>query len=195
MRSSGRFTRGWVPTIRKEDFHMHRLRSIASLFFLASLVVLPAAYAGEGPFAGVNLGVSEPTNGNYRAHVETGAMAAPYFGFMANDYIGLQLEFPFMFQMPDNDDRRFFQSNIDNENQTTTLFGMTGGPRLSLPLSEAADLYVTALGGGFKGLGGRLNQWAPGFSVGGGLDFYVMPNLAVGLFGRWNRAYMSPHPT
>ncbi len=151
--------------------------------------------AREGGYVGLDLGVSEPTNDNYRSHVQTGGVAAPYAGYMFNDYLGLQGQFQFLFQQPDNDNRRFFQSNIENENQTTTMGGLTIGPRLQVPLGDLVSLYATGQGGGYKGFGGRLNQWAPGFSVGGGLDFNITDNVAVGLFGRWNRAYMAPHPT
>jgi OmpA-OmpF porin, OOP family len=166
-----------------------------SLFALAAVTPPTGAYAGEGgPFVGVDLGVSEPSNDNYRAHVQTGATGAPFAGFMFNDYVGLEVQGHFTAQQPDNDHRRELQSNIQNENQWTTMAGATAGPRLSLPLGDVAGLYLTGQGGGFKGLGGRLNQLAPGFSVGGGLDFYLTPDFSVGLFGRYNRAYMSPHP-
>lgn len=151
-------------------------------------------HAVDGPFIGLNLGVSEPTNDNYRSHVDTGATAAPYGGYMFNDYLGLQGGLHMNFQPPDDNDERP-QANLDNRNQWTTMLGATVGPRLQLPLGDLFDVYLTAQGGGFKGLGGRLNQWAPGFQTGGGIDYNLTPQLAIGLFGNWNRAYMAPHPT
>jgi outer membrane protein OmpA-like peptidoglycan-associated protein len=163
-------------------------------WFLTSLlfIVLVArdAAAGEGPFVGVDLGVSEPTNANYRAHVKTGGGASPFAGYMFNDYIGVQGQIHFVFQEPDNDHRGF-----ENENQTTTLFGATIGPRLSLPLGEFLELYGTGQGGGFGGLSGRLKNAGAGFSLGGGVDVELTPSIAVGAFGRWNHAFMSPKPT
>jgi len=173
---------------------MNRLRLSPLFLLLGLMLALPAARAAEGPFVGVDAGVSEPTNGEYRAHVQTGVSGAPFAGYMFNDYLGLQGEFQIIAQEPDNDNRRFFQPNINNENQYTTILGLTVGPRLQVPLGELLDLYITAQGGGFKGVSGRLNQLAPGFSVGGGLDINITDNIAVGLFGRWNRAYMAPHP-
>ena len=131
----------------------------------------------------------QATNDNYRAHVQDGATANPYVGYMFNEYLGVQGQLHFTFQEPDNDGRGFAK-----ENQTTTLFGGTIGPRVSLPLGEFVELYGTAQGGVFTGLSGRLNHTAPGFSLGGGIDFNVTPQFAVGVFGRWNRAYMSPRP-
>ena len=178
---------------------MVRLRSVLALSFLGVLMVASTVYAGgPAPFIGLEVGASEPTNSNYRAHVQTGIEASPLAGYMFNDYLGLQGQLHFIYQEPDSDGRRANNApggGIDNENQITTLAGATLGPRLQLPLGDLFDVYVTAQGGGFKGLSGRLNQWAPGFLACGGLDFNVTKNFSIGLFGRWNRAYMAPHPT
>jgi outer membrane protein OmpA-like peptidoglycan-associated protein len=141
------------------------------------------------PFVGIDLGVSEPTNANYRGHVETGGTGNPFAGYMFNDYLGVQGQLHFTFQEPDNHHWGFA-----GENDTTGVFGGTIGPRLSIPLGDLVELYGTGQGGGFTGMHGRVNHTAPGFSVGGGLDFNVTRNVAIGAFGRWNRAYMAPRP-
>lgn len=203
---------------------MNRQRSSLALMLFILMVLVPAARAQQvaqrseretttttrtttstrtytvsegGPFFGVDLGVAEPTNDNFRHHVQTGASLSPFIGYMMNDYLGIQSNLYFNFWPPDNDHRAGLpgQTGLDHENRYTTMFGATVGPRLSIPLGDVVELYGTGQGGAFKGLGGRLNQWAPGFSVGGGVDFYATPNFAIGLFGRWNRAYMAPHPT
>ena len=191
---------------------MNRQRFLLTVFLLTLIAVAPAAHAqvvgqrttsraytvSEGyPYLGVDLGVAEPTNNNFRAHVQTGGSGSPFVGYMFNDWLGLQSNLDFNFWPPDNDHRSGLpgQTGLDHENRYTTMLGLTAGPRVVIPISDLFDLYGIAQGGGFKGMGGRLNQWAPGFSVGGGLDVNLTENLAVGLFGRWNRAYMSPHPT
>ncbi|HEX7406509.1 MAG TPA: OmpA family protein [Candidatus Binatia bacterium] len=183
---------------------MNRQKSFLTLLTLFLLMVAPVARAqrapaktdGGGPFFGVDLGVSEPTNDNYRAHVHTGGTAAPFAGYMLNDWLGIQGQLHFTFQPPDNDHGRDMpgQVGLNHENRYTTMAGVTVGPRIAQPIGDLLELYATGQGGGFKGVSGRLNQWAPGFSVGGGLDVNVMPNFSVGLFGRWNRAYMAPRP-
>jgi len=173
---------------------MGKAQKWVALSVLGMVAAVPAARATDGAFVGLDLGVSEPTNDNYRAHVHTGVSGNPFAGYMFNDYLGLQGQFHFVGQPPDDDKRRFSQNNINNETQWTTMAGLTIGPRFQIPLGEYIDLYATGQGGGFKGLGGRLNQWAPGFSVGGGIDFNITDSVAVGAFGRWNRAYMAPHP-
>jgi len=188
-----------------------RLIGFLVLAVLALIAGPPSVYANEGAFVGADLGVSAPTNDNYSQHVDAGGAIAPYGGYMFNDYFGLLGQLHFNFQPPDVDGRKWRNacppnvsycapagsqlSLINNESQYTTIFGLTVGPRFNVPLfNHLFDLHADVQGGGFKGLGGRLNQWAPGFYAGGGLDFNVTPHFSVGAFGRWNRAYMSPHP-
>jgi OOP family OmpA-OmpF porin len=49
-------------------------------------------------------------------------------------------------------------------------------------------------GGGYTGLSGTLRTTAPGYSLGGGLDYYITDNVTVGVFGRFNRTYQAPRP-
>ncbi len=176
---------------------MQRSRLSVALLFLAVFVAGPVA-AVEGPYLGLDLGASEPTNQDYRAHVQTGATASPYFGMMFNEYLGIQGNVQFLFQEPDNDRSEIppqLRTGLEHANRITTMAGLTAGPRLSIPLGEIVELYGLGQGGMFKGMSGAFNQWAPGLSLGGGVDFNLTRNMAVGLFGRWNRAYMAPQPT
>ena len=161
---------------------------LVSTLVAATAVCLPA-YAADGLFAGVDAGVSRPTNANYNAHAHVGATLNPFLGYMLNDYVGLQGQVHATIQNPDNDHRGF-----EHENQITTLLGITVGPRVELPLDEHFTLYGTFQAGGFTGLSGCLDETAPGFSTGAGLNFNVTPQVAIGLFGRWNRVYMAPRP-
>lgn len=172
----------------------------------AALFWQSAAQAADGHgFVGIGQGVSEPTNDNYRAHVKTGATTNLFGGYMFNDYIGLQAEFDYAFQTPDDDSRKeeWRAANPSSpedhnpyrhEDEKSHLIGGTVGPRIAFPISDLVELYTVAQGGYFAGLGGRLSHSAPGFSVGAGIDFNVTDNVALGLFGRWNRVYMSPRP-
>jgi len=180
---------------------MERKRFLTVLVFLLVLTLTAparaqkrAAVADAGPFFGVDLGVSEPINSNYRAHVHTGGSVEPYVGYMLNKYLGLQGGLDYSFQPPDDDDRSRLQAGLDNEENWTHLLGLTVGPRFQLPVGDLVKLYVNGQGGMYKGLHGRLNQWAPGVTAGGGLDVNLTPNISVGVFGRWHLAYMSPHP-
>ena len=61
-----------MQVTRRILFARHTRSLVVSLFALFAMGT--AAHAGEGPFVGVDLGVSKPVNGNYHSHVETGAI-------------------------------------------------------------------------------------------------------------------------
>ena len=164
---------------------MHR--SVLALLLLAGLVVASAVHAEGTPFVGVDLGVAAPTGDHYNALVSLGGAGNPFAGYMFNQYIGLQGQLQFAAQSPNNPVPGTTQ-------QTTTIFGGGVGPRLQLPLDKFLDVYVTGQGGYFTGLSGVLTHSAPGFSVGGGIEYSINPQIAVGLSGRYNRAYMSARP-
>lgn len=171
-----------------------RSGGLLSLLFIACIAAATPARAA-GPFVGLDVGASEPTNGNYRGHVKSGAAVNPYVGYMFNQYLGLQGQIHFSYQGTD-----FHPDFPENRNQTTTLLGGTVGPRLSMPFHYPFDLgdgevYGTAQGGYFTGLSGRLTHSAPGFSVGMGIGYELTSALTVEVFGRWNRAYMAARPT
>ncbi|MBI3783557.1 MAG: OmpA family protein [Deltaproteobacteria bacterium] len=158
---------------------------------VAALATASAAFAVDGPFVGMEVGASVPTNSNYRAHAEAGVMGGLFGGYMFNDYLGLQANIDGTGQEPDNKPRRFYP----RENQWTSHIGYTLGPKLVIPFGENMELYGLAEGGGFTGTSGSLRQTAPGFSAGGGLDYYLTDHVSVGAFGRWNRMYQAPRPT
>lgn len=179
-------------------FIRHLIMTICLLAWLRA----PAA-AEPGWFTGVDVGLSEPMNGNYRAHVHTGATANPYVGYMFHDTIGLQSQLHFASQPADDDDRGFTSEGIAiDESEVTTLFGFGVGPRLAVPVWEiralpflrGMEVYTTAQGTLFQGLSGRMEKTSAGVSVGGGIDFYLSDRIALSAFGRWNRAYQSPRP-
>lgn len=175
---------------------MRRFAGIVAVsIVLGALHVAPAA-AESGPFLGLDLGVAEPINGNYRAHVHTGVSGSPYGGYMFNDFLGLQGQLLFVGNPPDDDGRGF-----EGEGDWTSHVGLTVGPRLALPAWEsptsfikAVEIYSTVQGGVVTGTSGRLTQTDATFNVGGGIDFYVTDHLAISGFGRYNRLFTEPRP-
>jgi outer membrane protein OmpA-like peptidoglycan-associated protein len=172
---------------------------------LAALALVAGPVAADpGWFTGVDVGLSEPTNGNYRAHVHSGATANPYVGYMFHDNIGLQSQLHFAFQPADDDDRGFASEGINvDENEVTSVFGFGLGPRVAIPVwwgfrapsfLRGMEVYTTAQGTLFQGMSGRLENTSAGISAGGGIDFYLTDQWAISFFARWNRAYQSPRP-
>lgn len=175
-------------------------RSLTTLLSLALLTAgASAALAdGEGAFVGVNLGVAEPTNSNFRAHVHTGGIASPYVGYMFLPNVGVQGELHFVGWPSDIDDRGF-----DGESDPTFVLGGTVGPRLgipvwdipSIPFLRGMEVYTTIQGGAVTGLDGRISHTGAMLSIGGGLDFYLTDHFAVGGYARWMRMFTAPRPT
>lgn len=176
------------------------------LVSLALAVSAQVSYADStGAFVGVNLGVAEPINGNYRAHVHTGGSASPYVGYMFHPNFGIQAEVQLTGHPPDDENRRADASAawFTEENDNTYVLGGTVGPRISLPVWEVfspgflrgMEVYSTVQGGAFTGLNGRISHTGAGLIVGGGIDFYLTDHFAVGGFARYNRAFTSPRPT
>lgn len=174
------------------------MRRIAGIFAASVLISLGGASASaeSGPFLGLDLGVSEPINGNYRAHVHTGVAASPYAGYMFHPLVGIQGQLHAIGHPPDDDDRGFAR-----EAQWSSLLGVTVGPRLALPtwdvplpFIKGMEVYVTGQGGGMTGLGGRMRTTAAAAAIGGGIDFYVTDHLAISGFGRYNYLWMAPRP-
>jgi outer membrane protein OmpA-like peptidoglycan-associated protein len=173
---------------------MKRSRTLLASLSIALLAVASSVRAAEGPYIGVDIGFARPTNDNFSAHAEEGVAGNPFAGYMFNKYLGVQAQFLATTLEPDNDRQPNIAHQLDHQNQMTTVIGGAVGPRLSLPLGELFEFYATAQGGYFAGVSGSLTHSAPGFSVGGGLDYNLTPQVAVGVSGRWNRAYMAPQP-
>jgi len=155
------------------------------LFFCWPVTVLAESY----PFVGLNLGVAQPTNDNYNAHAHTGLEFSPYGGHMFTDYFGVQADIHATVNPPDDDNR-----GIRDEEQWSTLLGLTVGPRVAVPLGPLFELNFVGGVGAFTGLSGRLTQTDWGFSLGAGLDYYVAPRWALTAYGRWNGAAIAPVP-
>lgn len=175
---------------------MRRLAGYIAISLLLGGLQGSAALAESGPFIGLDLGVAEPINGNYRAHVHTGIEARPYGGYMFNDILGLQAEIHAVGNSPDDDDR-----GIPHENEWTSHVGITAGPRIAFPawdsptsLIKAIEVYSTVQGGVMTGTSGRLTQTDAMLTVGGGIDFYLTEHLAFSGYGRYNRLFTEPRP-
>ena len=139
--------------------------------------------AAEGKtIAGVDLGIMVPT-GTLGEAVSNGGTMAPFVGYMFNEYIGVMGQLHAWGAKTDD----FGPQSNDN---TTYVGGLAAGPRGAIPLGDVGELYVTFQPGIFTGLADHVvNNTSFGFSTGAGLNFNVTDNLALGIFGRWNRLY------
>lgn len=158
---------------------------------IVSVALAGSAGAVDGPFLGADLAATIPTNGNYRAHAQPGLGGGLFGGHMFNDYFGLQGNVTFTGQGPDDYPER---EGIPGYNHWTNHFGYVAGPRLQVPILDRLDVYALVQGGGFTGTRGRLRKTSAGLVAGGGADYYLTDHIALGIFGRYNRAFQSPRP-
>src|SRR5262245_28373622 len=135
---------------------MHRSRFLLATLLLSSVALAPCARAEGVPFVGVDIGVSEPLTDNYRANLHTGAQLSPFAGYMFDDYIGIQSALHFLAQWPE--DEQLCPGGLcpEDNDQVTTIAGLTVGPRFNFPLGKVAPgmgnlvtLYATGQGGAF----------------------------------------------
>jgi outer membrane protein OmpA-like peptidoglycan-associated protein len=84
-------------------------------------------------------------------------------------------------------------SNSIHDNATYAL-GYYAGPRVSVPWGPV-EIYGDWQVGGLSGLasGSAITDTSWGFNTGGGINYFLNENVAVGAVGRWNRWYQRVH--
>jgi len=155
-------------------------------FWLAvtALAVVTAAstvaLAGEGPVAGVDLGVATPLNA-FKDRSKIGGFLSPFVGYNLNDYVGLMANAEILGFS--NKDRAGI-----GDNDSTWAAGAIAGPRFSLPIGDG-EAYMTFQAGVFTGLAPQspIDGTSWGYSTGGGMNQKIMDRLSLGAFLRYNR--------
>ena len=174
---------------------MKRLQLLCSAVLFGATFVVPqfASAQEEGdsrPFAGIDLGIAVPTTDKTWSRLHLGATASPYVGYMFDNSFGIQANLHATVFTPDDDGIGY-----NDENDQSTLLGLTAGPRLELPWTEKFHSYLTGQGGVFGGVSGRFsNNCDGGVSLGGGFDYYLTEQLALSAYGRWNYVFIQPSP-
>jgi outer membrane protein OmpA-like peptidoglycan-associated protein len=80
------------------------------------------------------------------------------------------------------------------DSNPTYALGFHAGPRLSVPWGPL-EIYGDWQVGGLTGLqsGSAITDTSWGFNTGGGINYFLNENIAVGAVGRWNRWYQRVH--
>ena len=147
----------------------------------------------QEPYAGLDLGLTEPLNGNFRGHVNLGFLVSPYVGVALHPYVGFQISPTFYFFSQGGS----FPGMPGQGREETTMVAIGGGPRLQYPLYTQLGVllpYIAGSGGYYVGTSGRLSQSAPGVFGGGGLEYQWQQRFSLGAFARYEYAYMGPRP-
>ena len=145
------------------------------MFGMMACIAVRAAWAGE-PVVGVDVGAAIPISG-FRKTADVGGVIAPFAGYQFGNKIAFTPLVQSHFAA--------FGTAVDEreESEITSIFGITGGGRLSLH-DEHREVYVSAQGGYYSDITGPINDKGDGFSLGGGFNYEFQPGTALGLFLR-----------
>jgi outer membrane protein OmpA-like peptidoglycan-associated protein len=146
---------------------------------LGMWLVPPVARAGQ-PVVGIETGAAIPT-GDSKKTVDIGGAIAGYVGYQFGDQFTLTLLGQPQFVA--------FPTAVEKneENDITSLFSFTAGPRFSM-VDENKEVFFSVQGGVYTDTTGPLNDTSSGFSIAGGLNYDLQPGTALGIFLRRDQA-------
>jgi outer membrane protein OmpA-like peptidoglycan-associated protein len=160
---------------------------------LCVAVTVPSVVRADGPVIGANVGAAIPL-GDYKRTIakDLGGTTGFWGGYRFNltDDLSLSLLAQPQFMFFATEHRSDRANNRGNDDDVSTLFSITGGPELSVK-GGIIESYVGAQGGYYRDLSGPLDDDGIGFNVNGGIRFEVVRDTTVGVFGRYDRAYIS----
>jgi outer membrane protein OmpA-like peptidoglycan-associated protein len=146
----------------------------------------------DGPEVGVNAGVAVPLK-KYSHTVEgvggtTGLSAGYRFDLTDTLALSLLANPQFVFAGTEEGCCRNGRNN-----DIGSVFSITGGPKISL-LTGVVESYAAGQGGYYRDMSGPLSVDGVGYNLGAGVNVEVARGMSVGVFGRYDVAYMSPEP-
>lgn len=147
------------------------------LGFIVAVAV--AAPAMAEPIAGVDASAALPL-AKYRSNVNTGGAIGLWggYGVGINDWLwaGFVLEPRFT----------FFAAQPSVGKKTSTIFSLTGGPRLTARAGDVEGV-LDFRGGLYTDVGGIMSDTNGGWNGGAGIAYYLAPTTSLGAFARYER--------
>jgi hypothetical protein len=80
-----------------------------------------------------------------------------------------------------------------DEDDIGVVMSATAGPKLTVG-SDPVQFYVQGQGGWYWDLSRPIKDDGPGYNIGAGLDFHLDRSNMLGVFGRYDVAYMTAEP-
>jgi outer membrane protein OmpA-like peptidoglycan-associated protein len=164
----------------------------AAVIALGSCLLGTLARA-DGPEVGVNAGVAVPVK-KYSHTVEgvggTVGLSGGY-RFDLTDTLALSFLANPQFVFAGTEEGCCPDKRRDDD--IGSIFSITGGPKLSL-LTGMVETYASGQGGYYRDMSGPLSVDGVGYNLGAGVNVEVARATRVGVFGRYDVAYMSPEP-
>lgn len=154
-------------------------------FALAGVAALASSVEAE-PVVGVDVGTALPL-APYRRTVNAGGAIGLWgaYGWELNDWLwaGFILDPQFT----------FFAADPSFGKKTSSLFTLTGGPRLTARFGDVEGFF-NGMGGLYTDLGGPFHDTGGGWNVGGGINYYLAPPTSLGLFARYDQTGLQSYP-
>jgi outer membrane protein OmpA-like peptidoglycan-associated protein len=170
------------------------MRKNLVLLAVATMVGLcltgPNVRAG-GPEVGVNLGAVVPLS-KYRRTIDgnvggTFGLAGGY-RFDVSDKLALSLIGQPQFTFLPTDD-----CCGKTGDDVSSMFIGTAGPKLTLTLGDL-ETFATVQGGYYRDMSGLMNESGGGFNAGGGVNYLLARGTSLGLYARYDNAYIDATP-
>jgi len=168
---------------------MRRAKMLGVSIIAVGICLLSTPVRADGPEAGINAGVTVPLK-KYSHTVEgVGGTAGVSGGYRFNltDNLGLSLLANPQFVFAGTEE------GVRHDDEIGDVFSITGGPKISL-LTGIVETYAAGQGGYYRDLAGPLSVDGVGYNLGAGMNVEVARGMSVGVFGRYDVAYMSPEP-
>jgi outer membrane protein OmpA-like peptidoglycan-associated protein len=167
---------------------------LASISAIAlGMCVLSTGARADGPEIGANVGVAVPLK-DYSHTVEGVGGTAGFDGgyrFYLTDNLALSLLA--------NPQFSFFGTEEGccrgpgGSDDIGVVFAGTGGPKLSV-IGDPVEFFVQGQGGWYMDLSRPIKDDGPGYNIGTGLNFEISRGNSLGVFGRYDVAYMTAEP-
>jgi hypothetical protein len=177
---------------RKEKFMRRRTLAIVTGIALG-MCITSVPVRADGPEVGFNAGVAVPLK-KYSHTVEgVGGTVGLSGGYRFNltDNLALSLLGNPQFSFFGTEEGCCGLGSKGDSDDIGSIFSITGGPKLSF-LADGFEAYAGGQGGYYRDMSRPLSDEGPGYNIDAGFNFEIARNTSLGVFGRYDVAYMTP---
>ncbi len=167
-----------------------RRRKLLMVFTAALVFGMGVARShADGPEVGANVGAVVPLS-KFKDAVSGGVggtfgLSGGYRWYVADNFaISLVGQPQFL----------FYPTPTNRVNDDVgSMFVFTAGPKFTL-ITGDFETYVTVQGGYYRDMSGPLSADGAGFNAGGGINYRITDEDSLGLYGRYDHAFMATGP-
>jgi outer membrane protein OmpA-like peptidoglycan-associated protein len=174
---------------------MWRGRRLTGLTVIALAGVLAASsqVRADGPEAGGYVGAGFPV-GHYNDTADIGGVVGGWGGYrwmFDKSAVSLIGNPSFTILPSENCPGGPYFVACDDDTSVTSTFSFTAGPKFSI-VDKGVEASIALLGGYFRDIAGPISESGGGLAVHGAVGWDVHPELNLGLFVRFEEAFLRP---